>query len=228
MNQGKVVYFVRHAQTEHNRDGVTGCPSDELSATGRRQAGLLAERLNGIGFDRVISSTYVRAQQTAEVLARHHDKEIIFSDLLVEVRSPSELCGKSRNDPDVLSIRKLRFDNWGNPDWKFSDEENFFDAQNRAKKAMEFLENQEDRLLVVVTHGAFMRAIANIILVGIQPTAVLSTPINQTLKTYNTGLTTISISKEGQWFLECWNDTRHLEPAATEQYRNASLTLLEP
>ena len=41
-----------------------------LSEAGRRQAEALSRRLSGVAFDRVISSSLFRAQETAEILAR--------------------------------------------------------------------------------------------------------------------------------------------------------------
>jgi broad specificity phosphatase PhoE len=61
--------LVRHAQPEWNRDR-TAQVDPGLTELGRRQAELLARRLRGERFDRLLVSTATRARQTAAPLER--------------------------------------------------------------------------------------------------------------------------------------------------------------
>lgn len=62
------IWFIRHGQTDWNREGrIQGASGTDLSYLGRRQAEALRERLREVTFDQVWSSDLARARQTAEV-----------------------------------------------------------------------------------------------------------------------------------------------------------------
>lgn len=60
------VYLVRHGEQQ---DAEHGMPDGPLSARGRRQAALIADRLSGVPLDTVWHSPLQRAAQTAEIVA---------------------------------------------------------------------------------------------------------------------------------------------------------------
>lgn len=60
------VYLVRHGEQQ---DAEHGMPDGPLSARGRRQAALIADRLSGVPLDAVWHSPLQRAAQTAEIVA---------------------------------------------------------------------------------------------------------------------------------------------------------------
>lgn len=61
------IYVARHGQTEWNAVGrMQGSADIPLNENGRRQARQLADRLAGIPFDAIYSSTLQRSAQTAE------------------------------------------------------------------------------------------------------------------------------------------------------------------
>jgi len=62
------LWIVRHGETEWSRDGKhTSHTELELTTEGEEVAGKLADRLDGIEFDLVLSSPRVRARRTAEL-----------------------------------------------------------------------------------------------------------------------------------------------------------------
>lgn len=69
------IFLIRHGESEGN---VAGIISDNparivnLTAKGREQAGAAAEKLRGAGFTHAYVSEFARAQQTIEILLRHH------------------------------------------------------------------------------------------------------------------------------------------------------------
>jgi len=70
------LWIVRHGETEWSRDGRhTSTTEVDLTPDGERVARGLAERLDGIAFDRVLSSPRTRARRTAE-LAGFTDVEV--------------------------------------------------------------------------------------------------------------------------------------------------------
>ena len=67
---GKGVYLARHGQTAYNLEGrFQGQLPVPLDDTGRTQAAELAERAAEHGFAALWSSTLLRAQETAEIVA---------------------------------------------------------------------------------------------------------------------------------------------------------------
>lgn len=60
------VYLVRHGEQRDAEHGVSDSP---LSDRGVRQAERLAERLQGVPFDRILSSPLDRAWQTADIVS---------------------------------------------------------------------------------------------------------------------------------------------------------------
>ncbi len=68
---GQRLLLVRHGQSTWNRDRRWAGQADPpLTDRGRSEARLLAQRLAGIEFDRVVSSDLRRASETALLLAR--------------------------------------------------------------------------------------------------------------------------------------------------------------
>src|SRR5487761_2719429 len=97
-------YFVRHGETllnaQHIRQGEEGARSEN----GRKQAEKVGIVLGQVSAERIISSTYPRARETAEIINAHLKTRIMYSDLLIERRNPSEIIGRNRDEPEVMHI----------------------------------------------------------------------------------------------------------------------------
>jgi len=64
------IYLVRHGQTQWNLEKrLQGATDNVLNETGRRQAAELAQRLAGVSFSHIYSSSLRRAQETAAAFA---------------------------------------------------------------------------------------------------------------------------------------------------------------
>ncbi len=150
-------YFVRHGETvlnaEHIRQGADGV----LSEKGCAQAERVGEHLHRFPIDRILSSTYPRATQTAGIIAELVRAPILYSPLLVERRNPSEIIGRHRDDAEVVSIVDQIENGYHADDYRFSDEENFNDLKWRARTCLKFLSHQLTRETVVVTHHVFLK-----------------------------------------------------------------------
>ncbi len=157
-------YFVRHSETvlneQHIKQGIEGA----LSEKGRRQAEKVGRYLKRFRIKRIITSTYPRARETAAIINKYLQVPIIYSPLLVERRSPSELIGKHADDPEVIRIVDQMDLSYHEDEYRFSDEENFIELKKRAKKCIRLLSRQGVRETCVVTHHVFLKMfIANLL-----------------------------------------------------------------
>lgn len=78
-------HFVRHGETDWNREGRFQGRSDiPLNSRGEAQATALAPRLGAYGFRRIVASPLARARRTAEILNARLGLPIRFDDALME------------------------------------------------------------------------------------------------------------------------------------------------
>ncbi|HKP53527.1 MAG TPA: histidine phosphatase family protein [Chloroflexia bacterium] len=102
MAQRTDVYIIHHGEAWDSKTQViVGALGDEgLTPLGREQSGSLRERLAATGeikADVLLSSTYPRARQTAEIIAPALNLPIIFDDDLQGIR-PGDADGLSREE----------------------------------------------------------------------------------------------------------------------------------
>lgn len=97
-----ILYLVRHGETEDNaRQIMQGQTQGNLNATGIQQAELLAEKLAGEPIDTFVASDLRRSVDTARILARPHDKQVVTTPLLRE-RDWGDFTG--RYIPDLKGL----------------------------------------------------------------------------------------------------------------------------
>lgn len=150
-------YFVRHGETLMNAEHIRQGEEGGLSDVGRQQAEKVGVYLKRFPIERIISSTYPRAQETAMLINTHLHVPIVYSPFLVERRNPSEIVGRNRDDADVKHIIDQMDLAYHEDDYRFSDEENFVDLKERARICLNLLARQGARETVVVTHHVFLK-----------------------------------------------------------------------
>jgi len=132
------LYLVRHGQ------GTGQEPDAPLTAIGRGQAEHLADVLQGRGTARIVSSSYARARQTVEPLARHLGLSIETDERLIErVLSPEPL----EDWRDRLRAA------WDDHDLALPGGESSRAATRRGLAAVEEILAGDRQPAVVVTHG---------------------------------------------------------------------------
>ena len=157
----KTVYFVRHGQTQLNKKWVHQYPETLLSDKGKQQAQNAAEHFKDKTVDLIIYSPLLRTKQTAEAIAQYHDCHMIMSSLFVELRRPKALWGTSWGSPVSFWIMGMLYLNAGKENWHYSDEENLEEFHARARRALEFLADRDEKNILVVTHRGFMAGLIN-------------------------------------------------------------------
>ena len=203
------IYLVRHGQTTLNAQGIHQPANATLSELGKKQASDLAERIVQLPIDKIITSTHMRAVQTANIINQKIDKPMEESKLFVEKKRPTEVENEHHESTEAQSISALIKENYADPLWHYSDEENYYDVLDRALRALDYLETQEEENILVVSHGTFMRMLLGVMIFGPDLAPSMGKSMIDTLHTHNSGIT-LTEFKEGKWKLLTWNDYAHL------------------
>jgi broad specificity phosphatase PhoE len=149
------LFFIRHGVTADNVNRIFSGRDEPLSDEGRQQAIKAGEqaKADGIHFDAIICSSWPRAIETAQLVAKGAGfpiDKIEISDLVVE-RNVGPLTGTPYDDyfgqghvykeiddlPGVETVPAL---------------------QNRADKVLAMVKSRPEDTILVVSHAAFGRA----------------------------------------------------------------------
>lgn len=208
----KKVYFVRHGESEGNVGPIRQTNTTSLTEKGRSQSAFLAERCAKLPIETILCSTMNRAKETASVILDKTSKPIEYSDLFVERRRPTEVLGKPKNDPMALDAEKEITKHFPEPDWRFSDEENFEDLKRRALAALDYLSKKPEENILVITHGFFLRILMGCVVFGDKLKGEECVQFIRTFDMENTGITVLyhDADRNAPWWLWIWNDHAHL------------------
>lgn len=203
------IYLVRHGATKANIKKVHQYSHDPLSDEGLNQAKLLAKRLKSHNIDVILSSPFERAKQTAEVIGKQLNKKIEYDDLLKEIRRPSEIEGKHIEDEKALKIKEKISQNAHDSNFRYSDEENFFDFKKRVLSLIKKLIKKKEDNILIISHGQTIAMLFCVITLGENLTVDQHNQLRSILRMNNTGITIFSYL-DNKWKLLTWNDTNHL------------------
>ena len=202
------LYFVRHGETEYNRQGIMqGRGIDSaLNARGREQAEALGQRLRDQVFNTIYASPLKRTRETAAILAQHHREAPVqyLSDLEEMAWGVYEGEPPSEERDRILSTMKERWRQGGH-DEPIKGGESIREVQERALRAVNHITAQETgSSVLVVTHGRFLRVALASILDGYGLTRMHEFPHANT--------TVNRIAYDGRRFrADLLNCTAHLE-----------------
>ncbi len=203
------LYLIRHGETIYNASKVYQPLDAPLSELGIKQARFVAERFKNISIDRIISSPAPRAKITAEAISDAVNKEVEILDTLHEIKRPSDWIGKTFLDEHIIKSKAEMKKNVHDPDWHFSDEENFHDSINRVKKCIEYFNSINEENILVIAHEIIIKKIISVLMFNNELTPKEFDKIYPFLKMHNSGITLLE-KNEGAWRLITWNDHAHL------------------
>ena len=206
-NNMKRIYFVRHGETIANQNNTVQGLDDPLALEGEKQAMRVAERLLSLPIDTCISSDALRARQTSEHIHDVLKMPFSYSPLFREIRRPSSLIDKKREDEEYKAFRVAERAHFGE-DWHFEDEESYPDRVERTTEALALLDAQEGSDILVVTHGHFLRYLVSTVLLNGKMSPDIWLAMETTFWTSNTGIT-VCTRDEHRWRLLTWNDHAH-------------------
>ncbi len=208
----KLIYFVRHGETESNATGIRQGSSGALTEQGRTQALATAKRFPlHKGHPQVIySSPYERTKETAEIIAKYLGIKVKYSNLLKERKNPSEILGHWSGDRIVRTITDRIDKSYHPDDLRISDEENFIDLKKRAKKLLRFITHRWQKRIIMVTHSRFLKLVVSYMIYGNKLTASQYNNLSYFNKINNAGMAICLYThhwfKKDEWKLLVWND----------------------
>jgi probable phosphoglycerate mutase len=201
----KPIILVRHAQSEHHVNGLTGGWTDTgLTDLGRRQAACLASRLKQESEHtpvRFYCSDLKRALETAEIVGQEIG---ITPQLVPELREFNNgvAAGMMREEADKLR----REPSEPLSDWQpYPQSETLGQFYRRVAGFMDRLVEEQEALLLLVTHGG---TLVDIVAWWLQLDGEALSKMS-----FGAQPTSISVLRVNQWGgheLERLNDTAHL------------------
>jgi probable phosphoglycerate mutase len=208
----KIIYFVRHGETESNAAGIRQGSAGSLTEKGREQALAAAMRFpkNKGRPQAIIASPYERTKETAEIIGKYLKMPAEYSDLLVERKNPTEILGHWSGDREVRAITDLIDKSYHADDLRVSDEENFVDLKKRAKKLLAYIVERPEERMIMVTHSRFLKMIVSYIIYGEKLTASRYNALSYFNPVNNAGLAICTYTshwfKKNEWKILVWND----------------------
>lgn len=207
------LYIVRHGVTELNASNVRQSRDGYLSQDGIAQARALAEKLSELTIDSIFTSPFPRARQTADIISAKVKQLLVQeSEYLGEVRLPSELIGKPKDDPRSERILGMIEDHYDDAGWRYSDEETFGEFVLRARTVLDYIGKTGFENVVIVSHERFIRVLVGVMLLGKAFTPAVFREVRHNLYISNTGITISDLVDltHGKWRLVTLNDHSHI------------------
>lgn len=154
------LYFIRHGESKDNLDGVWSRPDSPLTALGKWQASAAGAELRTRGqrIDRIVSSPFPRALETARLIANEidYDHNAILSSALLGERDWGELTGMPHRDFFDRGLTHKDIDS-------FTGAETLPQLETRAKSALQSIKDIPEENVLIVSHGTFGRALRRVI-----------------------------------------------------------------
>ena len=160
-----LLYIIRHGETDCNKSGVIqGRGDTELNEAGIRLAKISGRNMNGIRFDRCISSPLKRAQETARIVLEESGNgqvPVETDERLIEVDAGDyewrhlDDGTLSREEANTFFKDTAKFPGCPNG-------ETLEEVKQRTKEFLdEMCRISDDRTYLIGTHGCAVRALLN-------------------------------------------------------------------
>jgi len=212
----KNIYLVRHGESETNAGKLMFGKSAKLTARGHEQAKFVAQRCAKLPIEIILSSGFLRADETAKYILDLVGKPFEQSDLFAERRHPSFELGRPKTDPEYVEFEDAFWNRFDDPSWRHSDAENFDDLNLRAERALQLLARRSEKHILVVGHGLFTKILAAKVIFGKNLTGSECIKIMHAFRVENTSLSIFEYDPEHPnraWRIAVWNDHAHLADA---------------
>ena len=154
------LHIFRHGETNWNAEGrAQSHMGSTLTQLGVKQASILEKKVKDYTYEKIYSSSSLRARQTSEIIWLNRQEEIIYLDDLKEIYlGPWE----GQLYSDIAKIDPVSHNHFFKEPHLFLLEgaENFNDLTKRAIKIVDKIYSEnKGRLVALVGHGAFIKAL---------------------------------------------------------------------
>lgn len=147
-----MIYFVRHGETDYNKQGkLQGQLDIPLNEKGREQAETARDNLKDTKIGRIICSPLKRAFETAQIINEKYHLEIEPDDRL------KEICGGDMQGRVISDLPKQLHIEYHKDPTKFGGE-SLSKFCERVFSLMKEIENLDENILIV-SHAGVYRAI---------------------------------------------------------------------
>ena len=204
----KRVYFVRHGETDANVHQRIPDHTEPLNGQGIVQVEALANRIKHLDIDKIISSDFKRAFQTAEAIASIRDLPVETNTVFREIMEPSSMFGLFEDDTRAIQYRQDRNENIEDVEWRQEDGESLYDAFERTRTAQSFLEQNPAENILVVSHVFFLKMFAATVVLNVQTPTDTWLQTGKVLKVSNAGISFCTLNDK-EWHILTWNDHAH-------------------
>lgn len=151
------IYLVRHGQTGDNFAKRHQREHSYLNETGLAQAKAVAKKIKALKPTHLVTSTRVRALETAREIADVTDLIPETSELFIELCRPDNIYGIYRRHPRSLAYMFNWFIGRSGNDQCDKDGESYARLIKRVKEAKNYLATYPEKSrVVVVTHSIFL------------------------------------------------------------------------
>jgi isoleucyl-tRNA synthetase len=156
-NKPKNTYYViRHGQANSNIKGIidsqgAGDPENHLTELGREQARHAGHFAKEKNVDVIITSPFLRTEETAHIIKELCGAELVVDDRLREFNSGIF------SDKSIQELHKAEREQFSNLDKKIPGGESHRDAMNRSMLVLHECEKKyEGKTILMVTHGGIV------------------------------------------------------------------------
>jgi broad specificity phosphatase PhoE len=158
------ILFVRHGESEDDLLNAYGGWADfELTENGINQLQTSAEKIKNLNlkFDLILSSPLKRAEKSAEII---NDKLRINLEIYEYLKERNKYGILSGMIKDIAAqkypeqVQKYNNDEWVDASEKIED------FNDRVRKAIDYIKARDEKNIIVVTHGGFLKSMANSLL----------------------------------------------------------------
>lgn len=161
----KRIYLTRHGESKWNRlRKIQGQQDIELTSKGIKQAEKLAKRLKTVNLDSIYTSDLSRAYETANIISRENPTNIVKLKELREIKFGPwegleiEELANNYNEEFKLWLKSPH-------ELKLENVETVEELKHRANKALSIiLKDKEFKNILIVAHGAILKAILLVLL----------------------------------------------------------------
>ena len=158
------IYMIRHCESEDDiLNCYGGCADFELTEKGVKTAEENANKIVGLGIEKIFSSPYKRAKNVAKIFADKINVDVEIVKDLREMNTYGVMSGVNKDLAKNIFSLLLESDEYKSfgyykgKSFEGGESVEFFD--DRVKAAFNYIASQDNNIVAVVTHGGVFRSV---------------------------------------------------------------------